>query len=429
MKLQNIAQASLLAIALAATSAQAHEGETHQVMSAVNMMHCDLILINVDTDELVITPLKHTGNWPEVICQHSWITPDRSKIFISTDANAAEGAKIAALKLDMVDWAQRTAHVSLEAMIPVGNAGELSSIPVPTQTSPAQPIPAVPSGWFPKYAQIHGPTLLPGTDFTFLTGYTNSNIYTLNNKTNQIVRKQNFGNDSRQLHGIYFNPSGRIGLSAPYQFDLNQVKVYVPNKNTGSLYQIGNITLGSRNQYAAFSHFTTWVDDRYAFIGTMQSGSTSQTPAGASVIGPSVWRLDVARMQATRVLGPTDSVDGVGVYRPASDVAVVGNTLIVAEEDTLDGNVGPGYVAFFDISELNAPKLLKRLKPGVELPADFKVAHVISLTNDKRFAYVSSYYSNHIVKIDVASRQVTKVYSSADGLDMPHGEFISGNLR
>lgn len=429
MKLKQITQAGLLAIALATTAAQAHEGETHQIMSAVNMMHCDLILINVDTDELVITPLKHAGNWPDAICQHSWITPDRSKIFISTDANATEGTKIAALQLDMVDWAQRTAHVSLQALIPMGNPGELSSIPVPTQTSPKQPIPAVPSGWFPTYAQIHGPTLLPGTDFTYLTGYTNSNIYVLNNKTNQIVRKQSFGNDSRQLHGIYFNPSGRIGLSAPYQFDLNQVKVYVPNRNTGALFQVGSITLGTRNQYAAFSHFTTWVDDRFAFIGTMQSGSTSLTPGGASVIGPSVWRLDVARMQAVRVLGPTDSVDGVGVYRPASDVAVVGNTLIVAEEDTLDGNVGPGYIAFFDISELNAPKLLKRLKPGVELPADFKVAHVISLTNDKRFAYVSSYYSNHILKIDVASRQVTKVFSSADGLDMPHGEFISGNLR
>lgn len=429
MKLQKIAQASLLAIALGAASAHAHEGETHQIMSAVNMMHCDLILINVDTDELVITPLKHTGNWPDVICQHSWITPDKGKIFISTDANATEGTKVAALRLDMVDWAQRTAHVSVESMISMGPAGELSSIPVPTQTSPAQPIPAVPSAWFPKYAQIHGPTLLPGTDFTYLTGYTNSNIYVLNNKTNQIVRKQNFGNDSRQLHGIYFNPSGVIGLSAPYQFDLNQVKVYVPNRNTGALFQVGSITLGTRNQYAAFSHFTTWVDDRYAFIGTMQSGSTSLTPSGASVIGPSVWRIDVARMQAVRVLGPTTSVDGVGVYRPASDVVVVGNTLIVAEEDTLDGNVGPGYIAFFDISELNAPKLLKRLKPGVELPADFKVAHVISLTNDKRFAYVSSYHSNHILKIDVASRQVTKVYSAADGLDMPHGEFISGNLR
>ena len=429
MKLKQITQAGLLAIALASTAAQAHEGETHQIMSAVNMMHCDLILINVDTDELVVTPLRHTGSWPDVICQHSWITPDKSKIFISTDANAAEGTKVAALRLDMVDWAQRTAHVSLESMVPMGNAGELSTIPVPTQTSPEQPIPPVPSAWFPTYAQIHGPTLLPGTDFTYLTGYTNSNIYVLNNKTNQIVRKQSFGNDSRQLHGIYFNPSGRIGLSAPYQFDLNQVKVYVPNRNTGALFQVGSITLGTRNQYAAFSHFTTWVNDRYAFIGTMQAGPTSQTPAGASLIGPSVWRLDVARMQATRVLGPTTSVDGVGVYRPASDVAVVGNTLIVAEEDTLDGNVGPGYIAFFDISELNAPKLLQRLKPGVELPADFKVAHVISLTGDKRFAYVSSYYSNHIVKIDVASRQVTKVFSSADGLDMPHGEFISGNLR
>jgi len=56
-------------------SAQAH------VVSAVNMMACDLILINADTDEMVITPLKALPGWPDAVCQHSWILPDASKVW------------------------------------------------------------------------------------------------------------------------------------------------------------------------------------------------------------------------------------------------------------------------------------------------------------------------------------------------------------
>ena len=424
MKLKRTQILGAVALAFGSVAAQASH-----VVSAVNMMHCDLILINAETDEMVMTPLMDLPGWPEAVCQHSWILPDESKVFISTDANQGVGAKVAAISIKKIDWANKKVDLSLDALIPMGKAATLSSIPVPTQTSPLQPIPPVPSAWFPKYSQIHGPTLLPGTDFSYLTGYTDSNIYVINNKTNKLVSKQSFGNASRQIHGIYFNSIGSLGLSAPYQFDLNQVNVYRPNRRTGVLTQLGAIRLGSRAEYAAFSHFVTWVGDRHAFIGTMQSDKTSLTPSGAKVIGPSVWRLDTATLTATRVLSPTPHVNGTGVYRPASDVAVVGNTLIVAEEDTLDGAVGPGYIAFFDITDLNRPRLIKRLVPGVDLPDDFKVAHVISVTGEQTHAYVSSYHSNHLLKLEIATQKVVKVYSAADGLDMPHGEFISGNLR
>lgn len=411
------------ALAINGLSAQAH------VVSAVNMMACDLILINADTDEMVITPLKALPGWPDAICQHSWILPDASKVFISTDANQNVGTKVAAININSINWQAGTADITLARLESTGKPATLSSIPLPTQTSPNQPIPPYPSAWFPKFAQIHGPTLLPGTDFSYLTGYTDSNIYVLNNKSNKVVLTQNFGNKSRQMHGIYFNSTGTVGLSAPYQFDLSKVNVYKPDRKTGVLTQTGTIRLGTDDAYAAFSHFTTWVDNRYAFIGTMQSDKTSLTPREAKVIGPSVWRLDTVTKVATRVLGPTNLITGNGIYRPASDVAVVGNTLIVAEEDTLDGSVGPGYITFFDIKDLNKPRLIKRLVPGIDLPADFKVAHVISVPDDKMFAYVSSYYSNHLIKLEIATQKVLKVYSAADGLDMPHGEFISGNTR
>jgi hypothetical protein len=414
------------AAALASTSMFA---QAHHMMSAVNMMDCHLILIDVDSDMMIMKSLRELAGFPDAICQHSWITPDRKKVFISTDGNANTGTKIVALRLDNVDFHNMTGDVTLESVIPVGVAGTLSSIAVPTQESPLQPIPPVPSAWFPTYSQLHGPTLLPGSPFSYLTGYTDSNVYVLNNTTNQVVRTTNFGAAGKQMHGISFNASGTYGLSAPYQFDRSKVNIFTANKTTGAVSQVGAIQLGTKDKHAAFVHFVSWADDRYAYVGTMQADRTSFTATDTKIIGPSVWRIDATLKTAKKILGPTNSINGSGVYRPASDVAVVGNTLIVAEEDTLDGNVGPGYIAFFDITDPAAPTLIKRMVPGVELPADFKVAHVISVVDNKQFAYVSSYYSNHIIKIDLNSRNVTKVFSEADGLHMPHGEFISGNTR
>lgn len=105
---------------------------------------------------------------------------------------------------------------------------------------------------------------------------------------------------------------------------------------------------------------------------------------------------------ARPIIGPTNSPDGNGIFRSPSDVGVVGNKLYVAEEnsmvETTFGN--DGYISVFDISNIKMPSLIKRFKPGVELPADFSNAHVVSVTPDNRYVYVSSFVSNHLVKLD-----------------------------
>ena len=39
--------------------------------------------------------------------------------------------------------------------------------------------------------------------------------------------------------------------------------------------------------------FAVWLNDRYAYMGTMQVGPTSLTPRGSKVLGPSIWLIDV----------------------------------------------------------------------------------------------------------------------------------------
>src|ERR1700730_3205817 len=80
-----------------------------------------------------------------------------------------------------------------------------------------------------------------------------------------------------------------------------------------------------------------------------------------------------------------------GIYKPASDVLVVGKKLYVGEEDTMDETIDQGYVSIWDISDPKSPKFIKRLKAGKELPADFKVAHELYATRDGRYVYAQSW--------------------------------------
>src|SRR5262249_12620186 len=149
--------------------------------------------------------------------------------------------------------------------------------------------------------------------------------------------------------------------------------------------QTGNLTLDKvipltvsekDKEYAAFTHFITWLDDRNAMTSTQQTGNTSLTPTGFKVIGPSVWLIDVVNGKGEMIIGPAKSPDESGIYKPASDLAVVGNKLFVGEEDSMDDTINSdGYVSVWDISNRSAPRFIKRLRPGKELPADFQLSH------------------------------------------------------
>jgi hypothetical protein len=244
-----------------------------------------------------------------------------------------------------------------------------------------------------------------------------------------------FGETSRQHHGVNCNLIGTHCLGTGYFYDHTEIDVYIPDVQTGNLSLVRSIELCEGQACAAFTHYTVWLDDRYALTATMQFGPTSLTPPENQIIGPSVWLLDVsnpASMQGTKIIDPAAGPDDPGVFRSASDVQVAGPglKLYIAEEDSLDGSYGEdGYIAVFDISTPRQPRFLKRFKPGKELPANYCIAHAMTVTPDGQSLYVASYACSYIVKIDTTTDEVVKVYGPADGLSRPHGGFIAGSLR
>ena len=121
------------------------------------------------------------------------------------------------------------------------------------------------------------------------------------------------------------------------------------DKETGQLSNPVEVKLGSESQYAAFPHFVTWIDDSTAITSTQQLGPTSFTPDNAKIIGPSVWLINTNKIgsdteyptegSATMIIAPTQSPDGNGIYKPASDTTIVNTKLYVAEEDSMDKEI------------------------------------------------------------------------------------------
>jgi hypothetical protein len=241
-----------------------------------------------------------------------------------------------------------------------------------------------------------------------------------------------YGTRTRQIHGVFFNPVGDLALATGYFYDLDEVTLYKVDKESGNLTidKVIPLTISEKDkEYAAFTHFVWWLDDRYAITSSQQTGNTSLTPAGWKVIGPSVWLIDAVEGKGKMIIGPAKTADDAGIYKPASDVVVVGKKLYVGEEDSMDATVDQGAVSIWDISDPNSPKFVKRLMAGRELPADFSLAHEIYASMDGRNVYAQSWASGYLVKIDGATDEVIDVASKDVGWHMPHGNFVQGAIR
>ncbi len=399
------------------------------VFTAVNMSKAELILINTHTDEIIVQKLDTLSGWPNVnMLQHTWITSDHKTIFLSTDATDTTDALIIRLGVNGIDWGSKYANLEIVHIFTMDPAGTSSDFPEVSQVNGNQPIP----GWtHGAMTALHGPTFLPHSDFTYITHLTDFRIRGINMKTNELVDADPMSFlESRQTHGINFNARGTLGLGVGYFFDSNEIDVYRAHNHTGELKLVNTIKLGNDDEYAAYTHYTWWLDNRYAVTASMQLDATSLTPAGSTIIGPSVWLLDSLRGQAKKIIGTASDENDAGIWRSASDINAAYDKLYIAEEDTISDVYGrDGFVSIFDIQDIDNPQFIKRLKPGVELPSDFAVAHSLVTTANERFVYVTSYASNYIVKIDTQTDEVVKVYSSADGLAVPHGAFVSGRDR
>ena len=402
------------------------------VITAIDYHTRMIYLFNYEDEKLIIVEPESIDGWPgDIPLQHTVIMPEGNIIYITSDNTEDHPSYIISLKVNNIDWDAGSASLSLESVLAADSPGTPAELPFVEPVNDAQNIP----NWIVgRGTQIHGPTLLPYTDFLYLSEWTADRMRVMNLKTNEFVEDVDpivIPEYTEQTHGITFNKSGSIGLGTGYFFDNSVIDVYQPNRKTGELNVIGQIMLGDEQRHAAFTHYVYWLDERFALTASMQFDKTSLTPATTEeIIPPSVWLLDTMAGTATKIIKHTNDVNGSGVFLSASDLAVVNGKLYIAEEDTIDYEFGEGgYISVFEFTDPLNPRFIKRMKPGNELPEGYAVAHTINPTPDNRHLIVASWVSGYVLKIDTLTDTVVKEWGPNDGLVQPHGLYSAGANR
>ena len=390
-----------------------------------------IYIFNYKRDEVVTVDPLGIEDWPgDLPLQHTVVSDDGKTLYVTTDNTAGSPAYLVTLRIKRINWKHLTARLEVEEVAAFDEPNTPAELPFVEAVNGNQ---AVPAWLLAGGTQIHGPTKLPFSDYIYFTAWTNDQVRVWDSGKEEFadVDPISIPGYTEQTHGISFNSSGTLGLGTGYFFDNNTIDLYKVNRRTGKLKPQKKIKLGDDESYAAFSHYVYWIDERYAVTATMQFDKTSLTPESTeTVIPPSGWLIDAWEGTATQIVSATDDVDGAGIFRSASDLAVVGNKLYFAEEDTIDYDLGEdGYISVFDISDNYRPQFIKRFKPGEELPDGFSVAHSLTPTPDHRFLLVASWHSGYVIKIDTLTDTVVKVFGPEDGLAMPHGFFAAGNIR
>lgn len=246
---------------------------------------------------------------------------------------------------------------------------------------------------------------------------------------------------TQNSHGYFFSPDGSKAISARYWFDAISVGVFEFKKGSNVPYDVAEVFLENDDNdgtYGATTHYAFWVNNRYAYVATMQLASTSiSVQKGYTVGGPGVYLIDSKEKKATRVAGTSQNKNQPGVWNSGSDVIIANNKLYVCEEETMNGKLSEGTsrgsVGVWQIEEDLTLKWIKRIVQGSgdDMPEGFSVGHggVRVVANGKEYVYVASYASNQIIVIDTDSDTVVKVWDEEDDMSAPHGGFVAGGNR
>lgn len=394
--------------------------DTKSVFAFVDMMEKSLHFYDPDRDlEAMVDLTTLPGYNKECQPLHAFIMDQGRKVYVgyNGDAEKKTPSGLFVIRVHDILFHEHRADVEVIANLILDDPARPQTFPTvegkdpryPFQTWTAQP-----------YTQLHGPALLPRTNDLYWTILTDNRVVRVDTKHDKLLETRSYGEASRFLHGIAFNPSGRRGLGAGYFYDRGFLPVYRVSRR-GDLRPLGKIWLGSKAKHGAFVHNVEWTSNRWALAGTMQFARTNLTPKGQDIVGPGVYLIDALFGYARQIIGPAKNADSPGIFRSASWVELVGNKLFVGEEDSLDDNFGnDGYVSVFDISNRLHPRFLKRLKPGTDFPKDFHTGHALQVTPDNKNVILESYPSGYIVRIGVESLKVEHVIKH----HMPHGGSI-----
>ena len=160
-----------------------------------------------------------------------------------------------------------------------------------------------------------------------------------------------------------------------------------------------------------------WLDDNSFF-----ANATQERNQGNGKSEQSVWFVKVDEHQVFPILREDQILEGV------SDLAILNNKLFAAEGNVakfLAGEETPGHVSVWDIQNPTEPKLLKRFSAGMGLPSDFSNAHSLGTVLKGNSVYVESFSTDYLIKINSEKLEVEKIYGSEDGLDVPHGIYVT----
>ena len=283
--------------------------------------------IDINTNDLIIVEFEDIAGMPPGIPQHAWVTPDGKTVYMTLDASPPEPLNIVVLKVDDLDFTQGTADLTLQKVIKLEEAGDVSSYPLVRDHNlrgnrfSSQLI----AGWTqPTFTQAHDPSFTPDFNYTYVTQWTDNKYRGIKVQSNQLVGADPIMNaeTSRQTHGLNFNPTGGYALATGYYYDHNEIDVYEPvdepGKPEGALKLRGSIILHEVDRSdncadgdGAFTHYTTWVNDQFAYTATMQFDELSiADEAGVDIVGPSIWLLDVTSMTADCVKGTARKATG-----------------------------------------------------------------------------------------------------------------------
>ncbi|MDJ0598386.1 MAG: CHRD domain-containing protein [Crocosphaera sp.] len=376
-------------------------------------------------------PSSTTGYIESAFLEHTLITPDEQSLYVTVNGSLQIANSIVALDINSIDWEAGTADLSVAKVLRTAEAGEPTNYPV--GLAPLNAEQTLQSWPTQAWNQVHGPTIQPKTSIVQFSQWTNDRLFFIDDETKEFV--SGYGplvieGVTNQTHGVFFNPSGTKAALPDYYWDGYAINLFDVDPETYEISYDRDIILTSEEGNGGFQHFVSWIDDQYAYTMNMQLYATSLTPDGVEIVGPSLWLIDAVNGTAEIVVGTAETADDPGVFRSPSDFIVVGNKLYVAEEDSLDPTFGEdGYVAVYDITDIQNPVFIKRLKPGDGLPADFKIAHGLSPSSDGSAVYVASYLSKYLLKIDTTTDTVVKEYGETDGLISTHGGFAAGASR
>ncbi|MDJ0731586.1 MAG: CHRD domain-containing protein [Crocosphaera sp.] len=376
-------------------------------------------------------PSSTTGFIESAFIEHLLITPDEQSLYVTVNGSLQIANSIVALDINSIDWDAGTADLSVANILRTAEPGEPTNYPAGLAPLNAeQPLQSWPTQ---AWNQVHGPTIQPKTSIIQFSQWTNNRLFFIDDETKEFVPGYDplvIDGITEQTHGVFFNPSGTRAILPDYYWDGYTVNLFTVDQETFEISHDQDLILSSEEGNGGFQHFISWIDDQYAYTMNMQLYSTSFTADGVDIVGPSLWLIDAVNGTIERVLGTAETADDPGVFRSPSDFIVVGNKLYVAEEDSLDPTFGDdGYVAVYDITDVDNPEFIKRLKPGDGLPADFRIAHGLSPSSDGSAVYVASYLSKYLLKIDTTTDTVVKEYGEADGLISTHGGFAAGASR